>query len=244
LGAKDHREQHRRFGSERGAASTTNLVVIAVVIVAGLVSVTLLARTTRAANRINAKAERIAKTGQGINIATDSVIQLNRTNETAKSILASATPIESKLGQIVGQAQSVDGLATSINGTAGTINATGSRINTTAAEINTTAGRINKTAKDINTTVKTIAGSAGSINTSAVKINATAKDINVQAAAILNVARRINDDVAQINKDLDGTVGLAQAIKGDTANILGEAQKAQQYADCIDKRIGVATPCP
>lgn len=244
LGAKDHREQHRRFGSERGAASTTNLVVIAVVIVAGLVSVTLLARTTRAANRINAKAERIAKTGQGINIATDSVIQLNRTNETASSILATAKPLEGKLGEIVNLAQSVDGLATSINGTAGTINATGGKINGTAGEINSTAGRINKTAKDINTTARAIAGSAGSINTSALKINGTAKDINTQAAAILNVARRINDDVAQINKNLDGTIGLANAIKGDTGNILGEAQKAQKFADCIDKRIGVAAPCP
>jgi methyl-accepting chemotaxis protein len=212
--------------------------------VAGLVSVLLLARTTRAATRINAKAERIAQTGQGINIATDSVIQLNRTNETAKSILATATPLESKLGEIVGQAQSVDGLAKSIDGTAGTINATGGRINTTAAEINATAGRINKTAKDVNNTARAIAGNAGSINASAGKINATAKDINAQAAAILNVARRINDDVAQINKNLDGTIGLANAIKGDTGNILGEAQTAQEYADCIDKRIGVGTPCP
>jgi methyl-accepting chemotaxis protein len=244
LGAKDHREQHRRFGSERAAASTTNLVVIAVVIVAGLVSVTLLARTTRAANRINAKAERIAKTGQGINIATDSVVQLNRTNQTASSILASAKPLEGKVGQIVTLAQSIDGLATSINGTAGTINATGGKINGTAGEINGTAGRINKTAKDINGTARAIAGSAGSINASALKINATAKDINTQAAAILDVARRINDDVAQINKNLDGTIGLANAIKGDTGNILGEAQTAQKYADCIDKRLGVASPCP
>ena len=77
----------RRWRSERGSVALTNGVVIAVVLVAALVSAALLARTARAANRINHKAENIARTGQGINTATDSVIQLTRTNETASSIL-------------------------------------------------------------------------------------------------------------------------------------------------------------
>ena len=231
-----HRHQHSRFG-ERGVADVSNLVVVAVVLVAGLVSVVLLARTTGAANRINAKAERIAETGSGINIATDAVIQLDRTNETANSILGSAQPLEPKLAEIVSLAQAVDGLAASINGTAGTINATGGKINGTAGEINGTAGKINKTAKDINNSATAIEGHAGSINGSAIKINGTAKDINGQAAAILDVARRINDNVAQINRNLDGTIGIAQGIKADTGNILGEAQKADAYAKCIDKRL-------
>src|SRR5207302_893650 len=108
-----------------------------------VVSVSLLARTARAANRINHKAENIAKTGQGINTATDSVIQLNRTNQTAGSILESAKPLEGKLAQVVTLAQSVDGLAKSINGTAGTINSTGGTINGTASAINGSAVKIN-----------------------------------------------------------------------------------------------------
>jgi methyl-accepting chemotaxis protein len=234
---QQHRQPSGRWRSERGAVALTNGVVIAVVVVAGIVSVTLLARTARAANRINHKAENIAKTGQGINTATDSVIQLTRTNQTAGSILASAKPLEGKLNQVIGLAQSVDGLAKSINGTAGEINGTGKTINGTATAINGSAGKINGTAKTINGTAKAISGHATSINGSATAINATAGTINAQAAAILDVAKRINNDVAQINTNLDGTIGLAQAVKTDTGNILGEAKAAERYARCIDERI-------
>lgn len=223
---------------EGGVADVSNLVVIAVVLVAGVVSVVLLARTTSAANRINHKAERIAQTGRGINIATDSVIQLRRTNETAQSILASAKPVSPALAEIVAVAQGIDGLASSINGTAGSINGTGGKINGTAGEINGSAGKINKVAKDINGHASAVEGHATSINSSAGKINATARDINAQAAAILDVAKRINDDVAQINRNVDVTILLASGIKGDTANILGEAGKAARFAHCIDERLG------
>jgi methyl-accepting chemotaxis protein len=232
-----------RFKQQRGGVALTNGVVIAVVIVAGLVSVSLLARTARAANRINHKAENIARTGQGINTATDSVIQLSRTNETASSILASATPLEGKLTQVVTLAQSVDGLAKSINGTAGTINATGGTINGTAKAINGSAVKINGTAKTINGTAKMISGHANSINGSAIAINATAGAINAQAAAILDVAKRVNDDVAQINTNLDGTIAVAQAIRGDTGNILGEARTAEHYAKCIDAHLNPPKSC-
>lgn len=218
------------------------MVVVAVVVVAGFLSVVLLTRTTMAANRINAKADRIAQTGRGINIATDSVIQLRRTNETAGSILASAQPLEAKLAEVVSLAQGVDGLAGSINGTATAINTTGARINGTAGEIGGSATRINKTAKEINRSATAIEGHAGSINTSATKINATAQDINVQAANILDVANRINADVAQINKNLDVTLPIAQGVKGDTGNIVVEAQRADRYAHCIDQRLS-AQPC-
>ena len=234
-----------RWRSQRGAATVNNAVVVVVVVIAGIVSVSLLARTAKAANRINHKAENIARTGQGINTATDSVIQLTRTNETAGSILASAQPLEGKLNQVITLAQGVDGLAKSINGTAGTINSTGGAINGTAGAINGSAGKINTTAKAIGGTAKSISNSANSINASAGTINATAGGINSQAAAILDVAKRINDDVAQINKNLDGTIAVAQAIKTDTGNILGEAHTAERYARCIDARLKAPTPqCP
>jgi hypothetical protein len=58
------------------------------------------------------------------------------------------------------------------------------------------------------------------------------------------VAKRINDDVAQINTNLDGTIAVANTIKGDTGNILTEAKTAERYAACIDKRVGaVGAPC-
>lgn len=237
MARQEHIHPPGRWRSERGAVALTNGVVIAVVVVAALVSVSLLARTARAANRINHKAENIARTGQGINTATDSVIQLTRTNETAGSILASAQPLEGKLNEVVTLAQSVDGLAKSINGTAGTINSTGKTINGTAGAINGSAVKINGTAKTINGTAKAISGHATSINGSATAINASAGSINAQAAAILDVAKRINNDVAQINTNLDGTIAVAKAIKADTGNVLAEAKTAERYARCIDERV-------
>lgn len=227
---------HRRSGGESGQVAVTNLVVIAVVAVAVGVSAVLLARTTSAANRINAKAERIAATGQGINTATDSVIQLNRTNETASSILASAAPLQPKLAEIVRLAQTIDGRADSIDGTAKAINATGGKINGTA-------GTINKTAKDINATAGAIQASAASIDGTAGKINGTAKDINAQAAAILDVGKRINDDVAVINRSIDTALGHVTGIKADTGNILVQAQTADRLARCIDQRVGNPGAC-
>lgn len=230
--------RRRRYGDECGAIAVTNVVAIVVVVAATLMSFSLLARTTAAANRIEVKAQRIAKTGQGINTATDSVIQLNRTNETAASILNTAQPLEPKLAEIVRLAVSVNGRATSIDGTAKAINGTGGKINGTA-------GAINKTAKDINTTAGAIQASASSIDGTAGTVNKTAKDINTQAAAILDVGKRIDVDVAAINQLIDATLGIVTGVKGDTGNILLQANAADHLADCINKRVppGNANAC-
>jgi hypothetical protein len=211
-----------------------NLVVIAVVAVAGITSAVLLERTTATAHRIDLKAKNIARTGQGINIATDSVVQLSRTNETAASILNTAKPLEPKLAEIVRLAKSVDGHAGSIDGTAKAINGTGGKINGTASTIN-------KTAKDINGTAGAIQASAISIDGTAGKINGTAKDINFQAAAILDVGKRINNDVSAINQSIDTALGFVSGVKGDTGNILTQAQTADHVAHCIDQRLSPAT---
>ncbi len=204
-----------RAHAEDGQAAV-NIITIAVVLVAALITAWLLARTTIAARNINQKAENIAQTGVGINTATDSVVQLTRTNETAGSILASAQPVQGQLNQIIALARSIDGLAVSINSTAG-------RINTTAKTVNGTAGTINST--------------AGTINSTAGTIGATARGINGKAAEILDVARRIDVDVELINRNIDGTIGLANAIKGDTGNILGVAVSAHRNACEIDRKL-------
>jgi methyl-accepting chemotaxis protein len=225
------RRSTRVGAGQAGNAAVSNLVTIAIVAVSLVTLVTLLQRTTETANSIDAKAKRIARTGQGINTATDSVIQLNRTNETAASILTTADPLQGKLDQIVKVAQSIDGRAGSILGTAKTINGTG-------ATVNGTAGAINKTAKDINTTAGAIHATALAIDGTAGKINGTAKDINSQAAAILDVAKRINNDVAAINQSIDTTLGIVEGVKSDTGNILVQAQTADHVAKCIDQRLG------
>ncbi|HET9769678.1 MAG TPA: hypothetical protein VFS16_02225 [Acidimicrobiia bacterium] len=229
------RRSTRVRAGQAGNAVVSNLVTIAIVAVSLLTLVTLLQRTTSTADSIDAKAKRISRTGQGINTATDSVIQLNRTNETAASILATAEPLQGKLDQIVRVAQSIDGRAGSILGTAKDINGTG-------AKVNGTAGAINKTAKDINGTAGAIHATALAIDGTAGKINGTAKDINAQAAAILDVAKRINGDVAAINQSIDATLGIVGAVKSDTGNILVQAQTADHLAKCIDQRLGAGNP--
>jgi uncharacterized protein YoxC len=230
------RRSNRVGAGQAGAAVVANLVTVAIVAVAFSAVVILLQRTTSTANSIDAKAKRIARTGQGINVATDSVVQLNRTNATAASILTTAQPLQGKLDQIVQLAQSIDGHAGSILGTAKTINGTGGTINGTAGTINKTAKTINGTAGDIHATALAIDGTAG-------KINGTAKDINAQAAAILDVAKRINADVGAINQSIDTTLSIVSAVKGDTGNILGQAQLADKTSKCIDQRLGSPGAC-
>jgi methyl-accepting chemotaxis protein len=230
------RRSSRVGAGQAGSAVIANLMTVAVVVVAFSTVVVLLQRTTSTANSIDHKAKRIARTGQGINTATDSVIQLNRTNATAASILTTAQPLQGKLDQIVQVAQSIDGHAGSILGTAKTINGTGATVNGTAGTINKTAKAINATAGDIHATALAIDGTAG-------KINGTAKDINAQAAAILDVAKRINADVSAINQSIDTTLGIVGAVKGDTGNILGQAQLADKLAKCIDQRLGSPGAC-
>jgi methyl-accepting chemotaxis protein len=171
-----------RSAGERGQATFSLLIVVAVVAVA----VILLQRTAWHAEHINDKAGVIAKSGGGINTATQAVLKLGRTNELAGSILDTAKPLQGKLDEVIRLAKSIDGLATSINNSATTI-------------------------------------------------NGTAKGINGTASTILGTARSIKDGVAQINTNLDTTLGLANAIKTDTGNILTGAKAADRELDCISR---------
>jgi methyl-accepting chemotaxis protein len=145
MGSADSR-LHGRLLGERGQATFSLLIVVAVVAVA----VILLQRTAWHAEHINDKAGVIAQTGGGINTATQAVLKLGRTNELAGSILETAKPLEGKLDEIVRLAKSVDGLATSINNSASTINGTARGINGTAGTILNTARSINDGVAQIN----------------------------------------------------------------------------------------------
>ncbi len=142
----DSRLHSRSVFGERGQATFSLLIVVAVVAVA----VVLLQRTAWHAEHINDKAGVIATTGGGINTATQAVLKLGRTNELASSILETAKPLEGKLDEIIRLAKSVDGLATSINASAGSINGTARGINGTASTILTTARNINDGVAQIN----------------------------------------------------------------------------------------------
>lgn len=168
----------------RDDAGIASAVVLVVVLVAVLTSATLLWRTLSAANDINDKAESIAQTGRGINIATDAVIQLTRTNETAESILATADPLEGQLAEVVELAQSIADLAVSIDGTAGAIDGT-------ANEIDSTAGTIGSTARSINSSADGILAVAGRIDQDVV-------NINERLDTTIGLARAIKSDTGNI----------------------------------------------
>lgn len=233
-----------RVPEEPGGVRGVNLVIIVLVILAVAGAALLLARTVNIAQRIDKKAQHIATSGRGINISTDSIVQLNRTNKIAGSILVSAKPLKGKLTSVVGTARSIrgyataiDGKATTINNVAGTINTSATTIGSSANSINGSASQINSSAKTINGTAGDISGSAKAINGLAGTINGTARGINSTAGAIVSIAKLIDRDANSINRNLDTTIAVARSIKVDTGNILGQAGSALDTAACIDKKL-------
>jgi len=221
----------------KGSQNLLNVVVLAVVLAATLLTGVLLARTMRATDRINAKAKAIAKTGQGINSATDSVIQLGRTNETASSILASTQPLAGDLSAMVEQAKALDGLSGSLDASTGAINATVAKLLSTADGMSATAG-------DLNATTRKIAASSADVDATTKKVgettgalNGTAKGINASLAGLLDVSRRIDHDVTLINQRLDTGLALDKALKVDTGNLLSQTLLTQRYAACLDRKV-------
>lgn len=224
----------------RGFTLASVIVLVIVVAVVAIASI-LLARTVQTAQAINAKAQRIAKNGRGINKSTDSVIQLAKTNDLARSILTSATPLQGQLAGIVGTANRINGLAGSINNTALRINSTASSINSSATNINAAATSINGSASSILTSAGSINNNAGSINNSAGSINNSARNVNTSvrsirtnAKSILKTARVADVDVQLINRNIDVALGIVGSVKTDTGNILNQAVGAHDTAACID----------
>jgi Flp pilus assembly protein CpaB len=126
-----------------GGAGLFNVISVVILIVGVLVigiAAALLARTLAAAQSIDKKAETIAGNAGRINVATNSVVELNRTNELASSILSSTKPLQGLLNKTDATARDIAGVAKSINTTARTIEATAGTIGGTAHTIHHTAG--------------------------------------------------------------------------------------------------------
>lgn len=230
--------------ADEQAVLRTNVTIVALLAVAALVAAVLLLRTMQVANRIDRKAQHIAASGRGINLSTDSIIQLSRTNTLALSILRSAKPLNGQLTRVVGRARSINGTASRIDSKAGTIATTAGRIDDSASSINDSASRIDDSASSINSSAQAINGTAREIGSTARAISATAgaisttaRGINLGAGMVLDVARLIDRDAAAINRGLDQTIGLAGSIKVDTGDILGQARSAKDTAACINNKL-------
>jgi methyl-accepting chemotaxis protein len=148
--------RHARSEGSGGAGlfNVVSVVILVVGVVVIGIAAALLARTLAAAQSIDKKAQTIAVNAGKINVATDPVVELNRTNQLASSILSSAKPLQGLLDTVDATARDIAGVAKSIDKTAGTINATAGTISRTAGTINNTAGGINNSVGTINDTTR------------------------------------------------------------------------------------------
>jgi methyl-accepting chemotaxis protein len=222
----------------KGSSFLLNLVVLVVVLGATLLTATLLARTMRATDRINAKAKTIAMTGQGINSATDSVVQLSRTNEFAASILASTRSLTGDLAAMVEEAKALDTLSGSLDASTGAINRTVAQLLGTANGMSATAGEINATTKKIAASSAEVDGTTKQVADTTRALNTTAKGINASLAGLLDVTRKVEGDVVKVNQRLDTGLALDKALKVDTGNLLAQVALTRHYAACTDNKLG------
>ncbi|MGH2768585.1 MAG: hypothetical protein ACRDIF_06480 [Actinomycetota bacterium] len=159
-------------------------IALVVVLIAVVISAALLLVTMQTAISINKKAATIKANGQTINQSTDSVLQLTKTNDLAKSILNTAKPLDGQVTEILRLAKSIDGLAISINGTAGTINSTARGINGVASTILSTARSINAGVATINRGLDTTIGLAKDVKGLTGKIVVEADTIHRELAKL------------------------------------------------------------
>jgi uncharacterized protein YoxC len=221
----------------KGSQHLLNFVVLLAVLGATTLTGLLLARTMRATDRINLKAKNIARTGQGINTATDSVIQLSRTNELAGSILASTQPLAGDLSAMVEQAKALDGLSGSLDASTGAINGTVAQLLSTANGMSASANGINETTRKVAASSAEVDGTTKQVAATTNALNATAKGINASLGGLLDATRKIGDDVVKINQRLDTGLGLDRALKLDSGNLLAQVVLTQRYAACLDRKV-------
>lgn len=196
--------ERSRWRDEGGSFTLVSIIALGVVLLATGTAAALLARTMNEAVSINDKAAAISEAGQGINTATDAVIQLNRTNETAGSILSTAEPLEGQLSEIVALAKDIDKLGKSINGTAGTINETAGQINNTAGTIGSTAGGINSEAAEILDVAERIDFDVAQINKNLDTTIGIAERILGDTGNIITQARNAHTNACNIDAKLNG----------------------------------------
>lgn len=159
-------------------------IALAAVVVVLVAAVGLLIRTAVLASEIDKQSKSIATSGEGINLATKSIIRLDNTNRLGTSILDSSTPLSPNLADIVNLAASIDGTASSITDSALTINGTARGINGTAAGILDVARSINRGVETINRNVDTTVGLAQAVRSDTANILIQAQEAQKNAACI------------------------------------------------------------
>ena len=179
--------------ARRNFGQVVTLVVVAVIVLAAVV---LLQRTLSTARAINDKAANIAETGRGINTATDSIIQLNDTDQLGKNILRTAEPLVGQLDTVIGLATNIDNKATSITNSALAINSSALAINADGDEINSTAHGIESELGQILNLAESIRGGVAQININVDTTIDLARAIKADTATIVGQAQEAGQNLA------------------------------------------------
>ncbi len=172
----------QRWRPVRGEDGQGVLTLVLVVIVVA-VTVFFLARTLLLGLSIDEKAEKIAKTGRGINTATDAILQLDRTEGFGRTIHESTEPLEGKVNRIVAQAQSIDNTASSINASAISIGGSANTIGGSVADIQRLARLVDRDAALINRNVRAVIITGNTIH----------RDLVDVVGALTHTANRANE---------------------------------------------------
>ncbi|WP_220794167.1 hypothetical protein [Nocardioides pelophilus] len=172
--------------------------------------------------QIRDEAADIAESGRGINDYTDSIMQLNRTNKLAASILASAQPLDASLTDVEAVAGDIDDAVVGIQ---------------------RHAESIDSSARSINASAATILGDVTDINQQANSISTTAGGINADAAGILRTAVAIQRGIRLINDSAARAADVVGVILADARNINTHAVRTAHLARCIDDGLNGGSPC-
>lgn len=195
---------------------------IGVVLLGALTLLGLLHRTQSNAADIRATTVQIAESGRGINSYTDSIVQLNRTNELAASILQSVKPVGANLDGVASLASQIDGSVGSIKRSSNSIDRSSTSIEQSSASIR-----------------DEVLGISSSIG----PINGSLQGINANAAAILATATAIRRGVDMVSTDLASTARITGQILLDAQGIHTGGARTEHLARCIDNGLNGNSPC-
>jgi hypothetical protein len=195
---------------------------VAVVTVLAMVAVGLLWLTANSAAQIQHRTHRISSSARGVNTYTDAILQLDRTNATAASILLSVLPTSEGLGQI--QARAMD-------------------INTLLASIRNSTSSIDTSSRAMNTSTASISDQLRALGVSGDRLRSTATKLNADATRILAQLTAIQNGVSLINADMSVTRAVLAAILADTGNIDTATKRTAHLSACIDAGLNGGPRC-
>lgn len=197
-------------------------VSIVMVSIAALLMIALLYRTQMHAAAIQEKSASIAQSGRGINVYTDSLLQLNKTNELTGDIRDSLTPLNRDLRGI----SSLSGAAAS-----------------NLESIEYSSRSIEGSSSSIETSTRAIDRDAKSIADAIPAINTRLEGIDGNAVGILSTAESLARGIDLIGSDLDSTAGLATQVLRDAQGIRTRLSTTNHYASCIDNGLNGGSEC-